>query len=212
MDHPQDKSSEELGKAFCRDLTFWRGVVRVEDLPSDAEVELAFAGRSNVGKSSLINALAGYKKLAFASNTPGRTQEINFFAHPVQAGRYIVDLPGYGYAKAPKGKVDNWNDLIHDYIRGRIPLKRLFVLIDARHGLMKTDIPFLEFLDKAGVVYQLILTKMDKIGVMEQQQRLADVTAALKKHPAAFPEVLMVSSVKKTGLEAVWVVMHEQIR
>ncbi|MFP4538286.1 MAG: ribosome biogenesis GTP-binding protein YihA/YsxC, partial [Dichotomicrobium sp.] len=161
--------------------------------------EVAFAGRSNVGKSTLLNALTGRKALARTSNTPGRTRELNYF----RAGDalHIVDMPGYGYAKAPKAQVKGWNELIHAYLRGRPQLKRVFLLIDARHGIKNTDAGVLEAMDEAAVSYQVVLTKIDKIGP-EQLERVREATAArLAKHPAAHPEIIATSAEKRIGID-----------
>ena len=165
--------------------------------------EIAFAGRSNVGKSSLINALAGRRALARTSNTPGRTQELIFFAAAgaaaaAGAGRLVlVDLPGYGYAAAARSRISAWTRLIHDYLRGRATLARVYLLLDARHGLMKADEDILHSLDQAAVSYQIILTKSDRVGPIELEHRLASVRLELARRPAAFPQMLATSA--KTG-------------
>jgi GTP-binding protein len=165
-------------------------------LPETELPEVAFAGRSNVGKSSLVNALTGRKTLARVSNTPGRTQQINFFTLGTRL--MLVDLPGYGYASAPKKQVDNWTGMIEDYLRGRRQLKRVCLLVDSRHGIKETDRSAMKVLDQAAVVYQMVLTKADKIKASE----LAEVTQATadeaRKRPAAHPEILVTSS--ETGL------------
>ena len=161
--------------------------------------EVAFAGRSNVGKSSLLNALTGRKALARTSNTPGRTRELNYFR--VGEALHIVDMPGYGYAKAPKAQVKGWNELIYDYLRGRAQLKRVFLLIDARHGLKDTDAGALALMDEAAVSYQVVLTKIDKISAA-QIERVCEATAVrLAKHPAAHPEILATSAEKRIGID-----------
>ncbi len=184
---------------FAQECQFERGVTRIEDLPDSAISEIGFAGRSNVGKSSLLNALTRRKNLARTSNTPGRTQELNFFmlAPPHQALR-LIDLPGYGYARETKSKIIAWNHLIFDYLRGRANLRRVFVLIDSRHGIKKNDIDCLNQLDTAAVVYQIVLTKADKISAADQRACLADTAAFLAKRPAAFPDIILTSS--ETGL------------
>lgn len=187
---------ETKGKVlFSEPVSFVRGVQTVEDLPILRLPEIAFAGRSNVGKSSLINALTG-KPVARASNTPGRTQEINFF----QLGKkiFLVDLPGYGFAAAPKKLVETWTRLIHDYLRGRQQLKRVFLLIDARHGLKKVDEDIMKMLDKAAVSYYIVLTKADKLKQTELSDIFQKTVAKGREHVACYPEMLLTSS--ETGL------------
>ena len=187
---------------FARPWTFVRGMARADDLPPIAgTIEVAFAGRSNVGKSSLINALTGQQGLARTSNTPGRTQELNLFRPEVEAGILLVDMPGYGYAEAPKEKVDVWNALIRHYLRGRPNLRRVYVLIDARHGLKKNDEEVLTLLDKAAVSYQVVLTKADKLKPGGIDKVIADTAERIRKRPAAFPEVLATSSDKGDGID-----------
>ncbi|MCF6198077.1 MAG: ribosome biogenesis GTP-binding protein YihA/YsxC [Hyphomicrobiaceae bacterium] len=190
-------------KFFCQPCEFIKGVVNIDGLPDDDRVEVAFAGRSNVGKSSLINALLGRKSIARTSNTPGRTREINFFTlgEKVDERVYVVDMPGYGYARASKSLVEGWNQLIHQYLRGRATLSRVFLLIDARHGLKPNDIEIMEMLDEAAVSYQIVLTKLDKLKKAEQEKIVPEVTKLLTKHPASYPEVIGTSSVKNTGLD-----------
>ena len=188
-------------KLFSGDATFMKGVVAMDGLPDTSLGEFAFAGRSNVGKSSLLNALMKRKGLARTSNTPGRTQEVNFFAI---GGQFrFVDLPGYGYARASRTKVDAWTELIFDYLRGRPNLLRVFVLIDSRHGLKPVDEEGMALLDEAAVSYQVILTKIDKIKETALAYRLNEVSEQLSKRPAAFPEVLASSSEKGKGLDQV---------
>jgi GTP-binding protein len=165
-----------------------------------AGVEVAFAGRSNVGKSSLINALTGRNALARTSGTPGRTQELIFFEGPAQAGLRLVDMPGYGYAAAPKAKVAAWTALIHKYLQGRSTLARVYVLIDSRHGLKEADLDVLKTLDRSAVSYQVVLTKADQIKPAELEQRIGDIKTSLSTHPAAFPDVLATSSETATGI------------
>jgi GTP-binding protein len=171
----------------------------MDGLPPDDRLEICFAGRSNVGKSSLINALTGRKGLARASNTPGRTQEINFFT--TTGGPYLVDLPGYGYANAPLKVVEKWQRLLKAYLAGRASLRRAFVLIDARHGVKAVDEEIMALLDRAAVTFQVVLTKADKINAEEREQVLAQVRGALSKHPAAYPELVVTSAEKGSGIE-----------
>jgi GTP-binding protein len=184
---------------FAGPCDFIEGAARVEQLPDTELPEVAFAGRSNVGKSSLVNALTGRKTLARVSNTPGRTQQINFFTLGTRL--MLVDLPGYGYASAPKAKVDGWTGMIEDYLRGRRQLKRVCLLVDSRHGLKETDRDAMKVMDQAAVVYQVVLTKTDKIGA----KALAEVTARTRTeiagHTAAHPTLLVTSAEKKEGLE-----------
>lgn len=177
---------------------FLLGVAKLEQLPPPAGVEIAFAGRSNVGKSSLINALTGVNGLARASNTPGRTRELNFF--DVNSQLTLVDMPGYGYAKAPKHEVKVWQAVLRGYLRGRPGLTRAFVLIDSRHGILKADEEMFDLLDEAAVTYQAVLTKSDKIKPAELEKMRETVGAAVKKHPAAFPEIHATSSEKGGGI------------
>ncbi|RYI20138.1 MAG: YihA family ribosome biogenesis GTP-binding protein [Acetobacteraceae bacterium] len=168
-------------------------------LPPADRLEVCFAGRSNVGKSSLINALTGRKTLARASNTPGRTQEINYFA--LGEERYLVDLPGYGYAEAPVAVVAKWQALLKQYLSGRVTLRRAFVLIDARHGVKAVDEEILTLLDRSAVTFQAVLTKVDKISQTERAAVIEQVKGALGKHPAAYPEIVVTSSEKGEGIE-----------
>lgn len=177
---------------------FLLGVAKLEQLPQSAGVEIAFAGRSNVGKSSLINALTGVNGLARASNTPGRTRELNFF--DVNGQLTLVDMPGYGYAKAPKHEVKVWQAVLRGYLRGRPGLTRAFVLIDSRHGILKADEEMFDLLDEAAVTYQAVLTKSDKIKPAELEKMRETVAAAIRKHPAAFPELHATSSEKGFGI------------
>jgi GTP-binding protein len=177
---------------------FIMGVAKLEQLPPSKGVEIAFAGRSNVGKSSLINALTGTRELARASNTPGRTRELNFF--DVNGALTLVDMPGYGYAKASKADIKKWQAVLKGYLRGRPGLTRAFVLIDSRHGIKTADDEMLELLDESAVAYQLVLTKTDKIKPAELEKVLAEVQAAVKKHAAAFPVLHATSAEKGTGI------------
>ncbi len=196
-----DKAAMESGRRlFAGDWRFHWAASSVASLPPASGVEIAFAGRSNVGKSSLINALTGRSALARTSRTPGRTQELIFFAGPPGAGLTLVDMPGYGYAAAAKSKVAAWTSLIHDYLRGRANLARVYVLIDARHGLKETDTDVLSTLDAAAVSYQLVLTKADEVKADALGARLSATEAALAAHPAAFPGVLATSARAGTGI------------
>jgi len=193
------KLIEQGRKLFAGDWHFIWASPSIETLPPMAGLEVAFAGRSNVGKSSLINALTGRNALARTSHTPGRTQELIFFEAPDKAFR-LVDMPGYGYASAPKTKVASWTALIHKFLLGRASLARVYVLIDGRHGLKDADQDVLKTLDKSAVSYQVVLTKADQVKPAELQTRIADTAAALAKHPAAFPEVLVTSSRSGAGM------------
>ncbi len=189
---------EEANRAFRRSCTFVKGVVKIADLPAGPLPEVAFAGRSNVGKSSLLNALVGQKALARTSNTPGRTREVNYFLLDGRA--HLVDLPGYGYARAPKAQVAGWNTLIEDYLKGRASLKRVFLLIDARHGLKTSDTPILELMDVSAVSYQAVLTKADKLKKGDLEKVVERTSKELANHPAAHPDILVTSSRKGGGL------------
>jgi len=198
--NPDAKLIEQGRKLFSGDWQFFWASPSIETLPPMAGIEIAFAGRSNVGKSSLINALTGRNALARTSNTPGRTQELIFFEGPEKAGFRLVDMPGYGYASAPKARVASWTALIHKYLQGRSTLARVYVLIDARHGLKEVDLDVLKTLDKSAVSYQLLLTKADQVRPAELETCTAATTAALARHPAAFPEVLTTSARTGAGL------------
>jgi GTP-binding protein len=191
----------EQNKIFSGPVSFLKSAPKLEFLPEATIPEIAFAGRSNVGKSSLINALVNRKDLARASNTPGRTQELNFFDVGDPPLFRIVDMPGYGYAKAPVATVKKWRFLVNDYLRGRTALKRAFLLIDSRHGIKDVDREIMEMLDGAAVSYRIVLTKTDKIKASELEKVQADVAAKLRKHVAAFPELSVTSAEKKGGIE-----------
>jgi len=194
-----DEAEAEAGRLlFAGPVTFVKGVVAMSGLPEADRLEVCFAGRSNVGKSSLINALTGRKALARASNTPGRTQEINFFA--LGDTRYLVDLPGYGYAEAPVAVVQKWQRLLKNYLQGRQTLRRAFVLIDTRHGIKAVDEEILTMLDRAAVTFQAVLTKADKVLKADRDATIAQVQGALAKHAAAYPEVVVTSSEKGDGI------------
>jgi GTP-binding protein len=196
-----EPESETARGLFALPVSFEMGVVDLAQLPPADVPEVAFAGRSNVGKSSLLNALVGRKKLARASSEPGRTREINFFRIGDQLR--LVDLPGYGYAKAPKTEIARWNALVRDYLRGRQGLKRLFLLVDARHGLKANDGAVMDTLDLAALTYQIVLTKTDKISAPALAALIQTTRDALAKRPAAHPAVLAASAHESEGLSAV---------
>ncbi|MEW6645216.1 MAG: ribosome biogenesis GTP-binding protein YihA/YsxC [Pseudomonadota bacterium] len=201
MSAASDAELIEIGrKVFAGDWKFIWAAGSIETLPPMDGMEVAFAGRSNVGKSSLINALTNRNGLARTSHTPGRTQELIFFEGPKNAGLRLVDMPGYGYAAAPKAKVAAWTSLIHQFLLGRASLARVYVLIDSRHGFKDVDIEILKTLDRSAVSYQIVLTKIDQIKAAELPERIAGIQATLMKHPAAFPDVLATSSETGAGL------------
>jgi GTP-binding protein len=192
-----DPEALERGRRlFAGPCDFVKGVVAMDGLPPADRLEVCFAGRSNVGKSSLINALTGRKALARASNTPGRTQEINFFA--LGARTYLVDLPGYGFAEAPRPVVERWQALLRAYLAGRPTLRRAFLLIDARHGIKPVDAEIVDLLNRSAVTFQVVLTKADKPGARDLARVIAEAGASLAKAPAAFPGVVVTSA--ETGL------------
>jgi GTP-binding protein len=196
-------SAEEIARGealFKGPCVFVKGVTSIEALPDDGRPEIAFAGRSNVGKSSLLNALTGRKTLARVSVTPGRTREINFFTLGLTGALYLVDMPGYGYAKAPKSAVKGWTRLIGDYLRGRRELKRVFLLIDARHGIKSNDRETMKLMDESAVSYQAVLTKADKPKASELEAVIAKAEAELAKHPAAYPPALVTSARTGSGI------------
>ena len=201
MTSDTDAKLIEAGRRlFAGDWQFVWAAPSIETLPPMEGLEVAFAGRSNVGKSSLINALTGRNALARTSHTPGRTQELIFFARADRVGLRLVDMPGYGYASAPKAKVAAWTALIHKFLQGRRTLARVYLLIDARHGLKDVDHDVLKTLDKAAVSYQIVLTKADQVKAGELAARIAETQAALARHPAAFPGVLATSSRSGAGM------------
>jgi len=189
----------EATKLFAGDCDFLRATALPEQFPPSKLPEVAFWGRSNVGKSSFINALTGRKSLARASKTPGRTQEIIFFdlGHRLM----LVDLPGYGHAKAPRAEQDRWNDLIRRYLAARPPLRLVCLLIDGRHGALANDLAMMQVLDRAGISYQAILTKIDQVHATEWQLQADAVAEVIKEHPAARHDVFATSSEKKLGIE-----------
>ena len=193
---PSTEALETGRRLFAGETDFLKGVVAMDGLPPADRLEVCFAGRSNVGKSTLINAVTGRKALARASNTPGRTQEINFFT--LADSHYLVDLPGYGFANAPVAVVEKWQRLLKAYLSGRQTLRRAFVLIDTRHGIKAVDEEILKLLDTSAVTFQVVMTKADKVKAADREQVLDQVRKALAKHPAAFPEIVLTSS--ETGL------------
>ncbi|WP_120504085.1 ribosome biogenesis GTP-binding protein YihA/YsxC [Sulfitobacter mediterraneus] len=197
-EEPDAQTAERGRLLFAGETDFVKGVVAMSGLPDPDRMEVCFAGRSNVGKSSLINALTGTKALARASNTPGRTQEINFFT--AGESHYLVDLPGYGYANAPLPVVEKWQRLLKQYLSGRQTLRRAFVLIDARHGVKKVDDEIMSLLDSSAVTFQVVLTKADKVKEKEREKILEQVRGALTKHPAAYPKIVVTSSEKGWGI------------
>ena len=205
MDFKLEPYSEEMLAAgeslFKVPTSFMLGVANLNQLPLTKLNEVAFAGRSNVGKSSLINAVTKQKGLAKTSNTPGRTQQLNYFS--VDDKIMLVDLPGYGYAQAPENMVKQWQKLIFTYLQGRVNLKRVFVLIDSRHGIKKVDEEIMDLLDKAAVTYQIILTKIDKISGAALAKVLKETESKISKKAAAYVRVLTTSSEKNNGIEAV---------
>lgn len=197
-----EEEKERLARGrelFNKKCDFVLSVANLNQLPDGDRVEVAFAGRSNVGKSSLINALFGQKKLAKTSSTPGRTQQLNYFN--LDDKLYLVDLPGYGFAKAPKDIVKNWQKLINSYLVGRATLRRVFLLIDSRHGIKKIDEEIMEMLDRAAVTYQIVLTKIDKISAKELEKVLTATDKIVREHTAAHVTILKTSSEKNLYLD-----------
>ncbi|MGO4711869.1 ribosome biogenesis GTP-binding protein YihA/YsxC [Bradyrhizobium sp. 2TAF24] len=213
MNATSDAELIETGrKVFAGDWKFIWAAGSIETLPPMDGMEVAFAGRSNVGKSSLINALTNRNGLARTSHTPGRTQELIFFEGPPNAGLRLVDMPGYGYAAAPKAKVAAWTALIHKFLLGRASLARVYVLIDSRHGFKDVDIEILKTFDRSAVSYQIVLTKIDQIKAAELPERIAAIQATLAKHPAAFPDVLATSSETGAGMPELRAAMMKLLR
>ena len=196
---PDDFAREAGRLLFAGPVDFVKGVVAMSGLPPADRLEVCFAGRSNVGKSSLINALTGRKNIARASNTPGRTQEINYFA--LGEEKYLVDLPGYGYAEAPLAVVAKWQALLKNFLAGRQTLRRAFVLIDTRHGVKAVDEEIMVLLDRSAVTFQVVMTKADKVHKAERDANIAQTMEAIAKHPAAYPEIIVTSSEKGDGIE-----------
>lgn len=199
-----DDEALEFGRwLFAQDCAFLMGAVALDGLPAPSGAEIAFAGRSNVGKSSLVNALTGRKTLARTSATPGRTRELNFFRLGPADGAHLtmVDLPGYGYARASRALAKTWTALMRGYLRGRANLRRVILLVDARHGLKDSDREIMKMMDEAAVSYQIVLTKADKLKEDEQARVQAKVATEMAKHVAAHPSLVMTSAVKGTGVE-----------
>lgn len=198
-EEPEALSKEKGRLLFAGETDFVKGVVAMDGMPDADRMEVCFAGRSNVGKSTLINALTGRKGLARASNTPGRTQEINYFTAGDE--HYLVDLPGYGFANAPLPVVEKWQHLLKQYLSGRQTLRRAFVLIDARHGVKPVDEEIMSLLDSSAVIFQAVLTKADKVKEKERFKVIEQVKSKLAAHPAAYPELVVTSSEKGWGIE-----------
>ena len=198
-EEPEALSKEKGRLLFAGETDFVKGVVAMDGMPDADRMEVCFAGRSNVGKSTLINALTGRKGLARASNTPGRTQEINYFTAGDE--HYLVDLPGYGFANAPLPVVEKWQRLLKQYLSGRQTLRRAFVLIDARHGVKLVDEEIMSLLDSSAVIFQAVLTKADKVKEKERFKVIEQVKSKLAAHPAAYPELVVTSSEKGWGIE-----------
>jgi len=208
----QEELAKEASRLFSGRVEFLLSAPQLKHLPDPDYPEVAFAGRSNVGKSSLINALTGRKAIARTSVTPGRTQELNFFEVGDPTQFRFVDMPGYGFAKAPLKVVENWRKLVRTFLRGRVPLKRTLVLVDSRHGLKDTDRDMMTMLDEAAVGYRIVLTKADKIKSSELEAVRAKVEAEARKHPAAYPQIHVTSSEKGMGLEELRAAILSDIR
>ncbi|GAA5054269.1 ribosome biogenesis GTP-binding protein YihA/YsxC [Erythrobacter westpacificensis] len=212
MTPEQEELAKEASRLFSGRVEFLLSAPQLKHLPDPDYPEVAFAGRSNVGKSSLINALTGRKAIARTSVTPGRTQELNFFEVGDPTQFRFVDMPGYGFAKAPLKVVENWRKLVRTFLRGRVPLKRTLVLVDSRHGLKDTDRDMMTMLDEAAVGYRIVLTKADKIKSSELEAVRAKVEAEARKHPAAYPQIHVTSSEKGMGLEELRAAILSDIR
>ena len=201
MDEIQQELAERAGRLFSGRVEFLKSAPALKFLPDSDCPEIAFCGRSNVGKSSLLNALTGRRSIARASVTPGRTQELNFFEVGEPTQFRLVDMPGYGFAKAPPKVVELWRRLVRDFLRGRDVLKRTLLLVDSRHGVKPVDIEMMRMLDEAAVGYRVVLTKADKIKASELAAVVAATEAEARKHPAAYPVVHVTSSEKGMGIE-----------
>ncbi|WP_120077200.1 ribosome biogenesis GTP-binding protein YihA/YsxC [Aurantiacibacter odishensis] len=212
MTPEQEELAKEASRLFSGRVEFLLSAPQLKHLPDPDYPEVAFAGRSNVGKSSLINALTGRKAIARTSVTPGRTQELNFFEVGDPTQFRFVDMPGYGFAKAPLKVVENWRKLVRTFLRGRVPLKRTLVLVDSRHGLKDTDRDMMTMLDEAAVGYRIVLTKADKVKASELETVRAKVEAEARKHPAAYPQIHATSSEKGMGLEELRAAILSDIR
>ena len=212
MTPEQEELAKEASRLFSGRVEFLLSAPQLKHLPDPDYPEVAFAGRSNVGKSSLINALTGRKAIARTSVTPGRTQELNFFEVGDPTQFRFVDMPGYGFAKAPLKVVENWRKLVRTFLRGRVPLKRTLVLVDSRHGLKDTDRDMMTMLDEAAVGYRIVLTKADKVKASELEAVRAKVEAEARKHPAAYPQIHVTSSEKGMGLEELRAAILSDIR
>ncbi|WP_069298725.1 ribosome biogenesis GTP-binding protein YihA/YsxC [Neptunicoccus sediminis] len=198
-ERPDAEALEKGRLLFAGNTDFLKGVVAMSGLPDPDRIEVCFAGRSNVGKSSLINALTGRKALARTSNTPGRTQEINFFTMGPE--HYLVDVPGYGFANAPVAVVEKWQRLLKSYLSGRPSLRRVFLLIDSRHGPKKVDLEIMDLLSKSAVTFQVVMTKCDKLRAEDLDKVIERTIEAIRKYPAAYPELVKTSSAKGEGVE-----------
>ncbi|MFA7596171.1 MAG: ribosome biogenesis GTP-binding protein YihA/YsxC [Novosphingobium sp.] len=201
MDQSDEDLAERARRLFSGRVEFLKSAPALKFLPDPDFPEIAFCGRSNVGKSSLLNALTGRRAIARTSVTPGRTQELNFFEVGEPTQFRLVDMPGYGFAKAPPKVVETWRRLVRDFLRGRVPLKRTLLLVDARHGIKPVDADMMQMLDEAAVGYRIVLTKADKVKESELGKVLAETQAEARKHPAAFPVIHVTSSEVKRGIE-----------
>ena len=206
---PEAATAERGRLLFAGPCDFLKGVVAMDGMPPADRLEVCFAGRSNVGKSTLINALTGRKALARASNTPGRTQEINFFT--LGDAHYLVDLPGYGFAKAPKPVVEKWQALLKAYLAGRPTLRRVFLLVDGRHGVKPVDAEIMDLLNRSAVTFQVVLTKTDKLKAAELDHIVEGVKTALAPHPAAYPEIIVTSAETGSGIDTLRSVIADMV-